>query len=202
MATHHFFRWVSEIVRVTRYDVSTLVEIIQGARSADQTDAQLGIDFQRVRIQLCKCRRNFYKRRASSLALANHNRRTVPPNGRRGLWSPSSLLVLLLACSVFAWGTSYKLSLYENNPPGSVAPAKLCKLTSDNAKSQVDLVVDAHRALLAGFPINLFSISRELILVIQGQIIPNGMICNLAPLKAAPVLHLRPPPVRSYRLFR
>ena len=144
----------------------------------------------------------FYKRRASSLALANHNRRTVPPNGRRGLWSPSSLLVLLLACSVFAWGTSYKLSLYENNPPGSVAPAKLCKLTSDNAKSQVDLVVDGHRALLAGFPIHLFSISRELVLVIQGQIIPNGMICNLAPLKAAPVLHLRPPPVRSYRLCR
>ncbi len=110
---------------------------------------------------------------------ANHKWRTVPSNGTRGLLSPGSLLTLLLAFSVFAWGTSYKLSLYKNNPPGSVTPAKLCKLTSDNAKSQVDHAVDGHIALLAGFLIGLFPISRELVLVIQGQIIPNGTICQL-----------------------
>jgi hypothetical protein len=123
-------------------------------------------------------------------------------SNRRGLWSPGSLLILLLAFSVFAWGTSYKLSLYKNNPRGSVTPAKLCKLTSDNAKSQVDDAVDGHRVLLAGFLINLFAISRELVFVIQGPIVPNGMIGSLAPLRAAPVLHLRPPPVRTDYLFR
>jgi hypothetical protein len=154
-------------------------------------------------IGICPDKSASRKTESLNLASANHNRRTVLPNGRRGLWSPGSLLVLLLAFSVFSWATSYKLSLYRNNLPGSGTPAKLCKLTSDNAKSQLDHVVDGHRALLAGFLINLFPISRqELVLVIQGQIIPNGMICNLAPLKAAPVLHLRPPPVRSYRLFR
>jgi hypothetical protein len=135
------------------------------------------------------------------MALANHNWRTVPRYERRGLWSPDSLLVLLLAFSVFAWGTSYKLSLYKNNPPGSVTPAKLCKLTSDNAKSHLDHAVDGHRALFAGFLISLFPTSRELVLVIKGQIILNRIVCNLAPLKAAPVLHLRPPPIRTNCLF-
>jgi hypothetical protein len=192
--THRFFQVAHEIVGVTRYDVPPSCDR-SGYQSTYQTDAPLSIDFQRIRIKVCK-------RSTLSLALANHNRQSAPRKGRRGLWSPGPLLILLLTCSVFAWGTSYKLSLYKNNPPGLVTPAKLCKLTSDNAKSQLDHAVDGHRALLAVFLITLLPISRELVLVIQGQIMLNGVTCNLAPLKAAPVLHLRPPPTRTYRLFR
>jgi hypothetical protein len=136
------------------------------------------------------------------LALANHNWRTVTRNERRGLWSPGSLLFLLLCFSVFSWGTSYKLSLYKNNPAGSATPAKLCKLTSDNAKSELDHVLDGHRVLAAVFLIDLAPMSGELAFAIFGQVILHDARCNLAPLRFAPVLHLRPPPNGSHRLLR
>jgi hypothetical protein len=112
------------------------------------------------------------------------------------------VLFLLLAFSVFAWGTSYKLSLYNNSSSGSVTPAKLSTLTSDNAKSGLDHGLDGHRALAAALLIDLSPTSRELAFVVIGPMIQQDARRNLAPLRVAPVLHLRPPPDMTHRLFR
>ena len=117
-------------------------------------------------------------------------------------WSSVSLLFLLLGLSVLAWGTSYKLSLYKHNAPGSVAPATLCKLTSENAKSELDHVLDGHRVLAAVLLIHLAPASREMAFVVRRQANLQDARSNLKPLRVAPVLYLRPPPAGSFRLFQ
>ena len=122
-------------------------------------------------------------------------------NQRRGLWSPNTLLFLLLAASVFTWGTSYKLSLYKTNASGSGTPAKLCKLTSENAKSELDHALDGHQVFTAAFLTDVPLLSRDVAFVVLRQVILLDAQRNLAPLRVAPVLRLRPPPVQILRLL-
>jgi hypothetical protein len=112
------------------------------------------------------------------------------------------VLFLLLAFSVFAWGTSYKLSLYKENPPGSVTPAKLCKLMSDNAKSEIDHVLDGHTASTVASFIDISRVSKELVLVDVGMVVLRRSMGSLAPVCVEPVLHLRPPPARTVLKLR
>ena len=60
------------------------------------------------------------------------------PYGRSLLYGA---LLLVLGFLVFCWGTSYKVSLYENAGPGR-APAKLCTRASDDSKAEVERAVD------------------------------------------------------------
>jgi hypothetical protein len=108
---------------------------------------------------------------------------------------------VLLALSVFVWGTSYKLSLYKIDSAGSVTPAKLCKLASDKAKSQVDHAIDDHKAAFSGLPFKTFPAFTTFLLVLQGEVHPSAPTASLEPLRAAPILHLRPPPAPDNRMF-
>jgi hypothetical protein len=116
-------------------------------------------------------------------------------------WSPGSWLFLLLAMLVFTWGTSYKLSLYSSNPAVGIAPAKLCKLTSDNAKSQADQALDSHKA---ASPDLAFYVSPTCPLptpVLKSALRVRSAMAGLAPLQAAPILHIRPPPLTDQRML-
>jgi hypothetical protein len=135
------------------------------------------------------------------LASVAHNPQGVSQDGRRRAGSLSSWLFLLLALSVLAWGTSYKLSLYKTNPPGSVTPAKLCKLASDNAKSQVDHAVEGHKATFSGLPFHMLPSFATFVLVPLGKARPSIEGASFAPLHAAPILHLRPPPAPDNCMF-
>lgn len=135
------------------------------------------------------------------MASADHNQPAVPFNRDRGGGSPCSWPFLLLAFLIFAWGTSYKLSLYKKNPPGSVTPAKLCESTSDNAKSQIDRAIEGHKVVSSGPSINAVSTYRDFVLLLQRQNVPHSETASLAPLQTAPILHLRPPPAPDQRIF-
>jgi hypothetical protein len=111
------------------------------------------------------------------------------------------VLFLLLAFSVFVWGTSYKLSLYKDNSPGSLTPAKLCKLKSDQAKSEVDHVIDGRRALTVVFLLALFPPSKDLASRVSRRMSIRDLRLSFSPLRVAPVLHLRPPPQSTLRMF-
>jgi hypothetical protein len=132
---------------------------------------------------------------------AKHNQGAVALNERRRAWPPYSWLFLLIALSIFAWGTSYKLSLYKINPPGTVTPAKLCKLASDNAKSQVDQVVEGRKVAFSDFAINTGSAFIRSVFIFRGQVAPRTDALPCAPLQSAPTLHLRPPPAPDNRMF-
>lgn len=151
--------------------------------------------------QTARVRQNSTLRRQAVVAFAEHKQRTDPINGEQGAWSPCSWLVLLLALSIFAWGTSYKLSLFTGSQPGGVPPAKLCKLTSDNAKSQVDHAVEGHTVALSSVSADTGSTLRENVFVLHEQVARSGGIESLAPLRSAPVLHLRPPPSSDEPMF-
>lgn len=135
------------------------------------------------------------------MASADHNQQTVSSNLGQGTRSLGRWLLLLLAFSVFAWGTSYKLSLYKNSPRGSVTPAKLCKLTSDSAKRQVDHSIKGHEVGFSGLPLNTWPATTILVLVLAEEVSPRRATASLAPLQAAPILHLRPPPTSDHPMF-
>jgi hypothetical protein len=135
------------------------------------------------------------------LVIVDHNQRTTPRDEGRGAWTPGSWLFLMLALSVFTWGTSYKLSLYKTNPPGTVTPAKLCKLASDKAQSQVDHAIEGHKVAFSGFPLKTFPVFKTSVLVLQRDVRPSTATASLSPLQTAPILHLRPPPPPDNRMF-
>ena len=110
----------------------------------------------------------------------------------RGFLSLYGVLCLSLAFMVFAWGTSYKLSLY--NPGHEISPAKVCTRGSDAAKSALDLAA-------GGLPpgqIDFYIASR--ISPPQGAEVHffdrlrDEAIIDRSPLSRAPILYLRPPP--------
>ena len=93
---------------------------------------------------------------------------------------------------VFAWGTSYKLSLYKAGHESS--PAKVCTRGSDAAKSALDQAAAAHTLDHTPFHIAaLFSLP-------QGtedysfDRLRDEAVSDLSPLSRAPILYLRPPP--------
>jgi hypothetical protein len=110
----------------------------------------------------------------------------------KGLFSLYGVLCVYLAIMVFAWGTSYKLSLY--NPGHESFPAKVCTRGSDAAKSALDQAAGA--PTLAQVPLRvavLFSLSQGT--EIHSLDRPSDeVVSDLSPLSQAPILYLRPPP--------
>jgi hypothetical protein len=102
----------------------------------------------------------------------------------KGLVSFYGVLCVYLAIMVFAWGTSYKLSLYH--PGHESSPAKVCTRGSDAAKSALDQAAGA--PTLAQMPLpqgtEVHSLERP----------SDEAVSDLSPLSQAPILYLRPPP--------
>ena len=117
---------------------------------------------------------------------------------RKGLLSFYGLMYLSLAFFVFAWGTSYKLSLY--NPGHESSPAKVCTRGSDAAKSALDQA--------AGVPplaqTNFCSAPRVSLPqgtdVLSIDRLRDEPIIYRSPLSRAPILYLRPPPDQRFSL--
>jgi hypothetical protein len=108
------------------------------------------------------------------------------------LFSFYGFLCLSLAFLVFAWGTSYKLSLYKAEHENS--PAKVCTRGSDAAKNALDHAVDG--SAVAHTPLSmavLFSFIKGTEDHPLDRLRDEGDI-SLAPLSLAPTLYLRPPP--------
>ena len=111
---------------------------------------------------------------------------------QKGLLSIYGVLCISLAFTVFAWGTGYKLSLY--NPGRESSPAKLCTRGSDPAKNALDHAAGGNAVAHAPFRIEvLFSLP-------QGtedysfDRLSDEAVSDLSPLSQAPILYLRPPP--------
>lgn len=116
----------------------------------------------------------------------------------RGLFSFYGVLCVSIAFMVFAWGTSYKLSLYKAGHESS--PAKVCTRGSDAAKSALDQAAAAHTLDHTPFQIAaLFSLP-------QGtedysfDRLRDEAVSDLSPLSRAPILYLRPPPDKGLSL--
>jgi hypothetical protein len=93
---------------------------------------------------------------------------------------------------VFAWGTSYKLSLY--NTERQSFPAKVCTLGSDAAKNALDHAADSQT--LSQLPLSvaiLFSLPQRTEDYTLDRLSDEAVI-ELSPLSQAPILYLRPPP--------
>jgi hypothetical protein len=112
--------------------------------------------------------------------------------GSKRLLSFGGALCVSLAFMVFAWGTNYKLSLYKTGHETS--PAKLCTRGSDAAKNAMGHTAGART--LAPTPLRiaaLFSHPRET-KSYPADWLSSEAICDLSPLRRAPILYLRPPP--------
>jgi hypothetical protein len=102
------------------------------------------------------------------------------------------VLCIYLALMVFAWGTSYKLSLYKAEHQGS--PAKLCTRGSDAVENALDHAANGNTVAHAHLSIAVF-FSR-----LQGtgdqslDRLRDEAIIDRSPLSRAPILCLRPPP--------
>jgi hypothetical protein len=110
----------------------------------------------------------------------------------KGLFSLYGVLCVYLAIMVFAWGTSYKLSLY--NPGHESSPAKMCMRGSDAAKSALGQAAGAHT--LSQMPLRIMALFS----LPQGTGVrsldrpSDEAVSDLSPLSQAPILYLRPPP--------
>jgi len=123
---------------------------------------------------------------------ANKNWRDGRSN-RHTLWLSAMLVVIAL--SVFAWGTSYKLSLYKSAAEqGKMPAAKLCTRTSEAARNQVQATV-SHNHKPAEFPSALVF---ALLLPVE-QPAPDLPVSRPRPrsflaIQFSPANHRRPPP--------
>ena len=110
----------------------------------------------------------------------------------KGVFSFYGVLCVYLAIMVFAWGTSYKLSLY--NPGHESSPAKVSTRGSDAAKSALDQAAGA--PTLAQMPLRiaaLFSLPQRT--EVHSLDRPSDeAVSDLSPLSQAPILYRRPPP--------
>jgi hypothetical protein len=110
----------------------------------------------------------------------------------KGLFSFYGVLCVYLALMVFAWGTSYKLSLYKAEHQGS--PAKLCTRGSDAVANELDRA--AGSSAVAPAPLSI----TVLFSTLQGtgenplDRLRDEAIVDRSPLSRAPILYLRPPP--------
>jgi hypothetical protein len=117
------------------------------------------------------------------------------PKSRRSL---RSLACLLLAVTVVAWGTAYKLSLYKSGQHDT--PAKVCTRGSDAAKSGLDQAADGRKLKQA-------SVALICLSVVYASHFPPIVNSDhakaaddFAPLRSTPILHLRPPPAELLTL--
>lgn len=124
---------------------------------------------------------------------------TTKENG----WSRSirCLPFLLLALLVFAWGTSYKLSLYKAlRERDGATPAKLCTRVSDTARSGLIDASEGHRAMAL--------VARWMPLFAPAMASPDsyrrrmedGQSMNPSPFRPPAALDLRPPPMQQLEL--
>jgi hypothetical protein len=113
-------------------------------------------------------------------------------SGSGGLLPFYGVLCLSLGFMVFAWGTSYKLSLYRAEHQSS--PAKVCTRGSDAAKHALDHAVNGNA--VAHVPLSMVALSS----LLQGakdyplNQLRDEAVVDLSPLSRAPILYLRPPP--------
>jgi hypothetical protein len=99
---------------------------------------------------------------------------------------------------VFAWGTNYKLSLY--NAGHQNLPAKVCTRGSDAAKNAVDDAADGNTVAHAYLSITvLFSALQETENHPVNRMRDEAII-DRSPLSRAPILYLRPPPEEGLAL--
>lgn len=117
-------------------------------------------------------------------------------SGSRGWFSLYGVFCLSLGFMVFAWGTSYKLSLYKAECQSS--PAKVCTRGSDAAKNAVDNAAGGGAAAaVADAPLGISVLSS----LLQGtedypvDRLRDEAIIDRSPLSRAPILYRRPPPI-------
>jgi hypothetical protein len=102
------------------------------------------------------------------------------------------VLCISLVLTVFAWGTGYKLSLY--NPGHESSPAKLCTRGSDPAKNALEHAVGGNAVAQAPLiSAVLFSLPQETEDDPLDRL-SDDAVSDLSPLSRAPILYLRPPP--------
>lgn len=116
----------------------------------------------------------------------------TPPSKR--LLSSNVGLCLALVFMIFAWGTSYKLSLYKVENLTSSTPAKVCTRGSDAAKSDFDHAADGRDAapmlICLASLVTRYRDAEERPLDRSSHIVMS----DRSPLRRAPILYLRPPP--------
>jgi hypothetical protein len=100
----------------------------------------------------------------------------------------------VLPFRIFAWGTAYKLSLYQTDKGGT--QAKICMPDSDTAKSSISQAIDGHKVFgngIAPLPLANFSI-----LLPGRHDVALSEMCQIAlPIQSWPILAGRPPPIRG-----
>ncbi len=110
----------------------------------------------------------------------------------KGLLSFRGVVCLLLGFMVFAWGTNYKLSLYQAGHQSS--PAKVCTRGSDAAKNASEHALDASSAAHARLRVAvLYSLPQGPEYYPLDRL-RDEVVSDLSPLGRAPILYLRPPP--------
>jgi hypothetical protein len=111
---------------------------------------------------------------------------------QKGMLLIYRVLCMSLAFTVFAWGTGYKLSLY--NPGHESFPAKLCTRGNEPAKSALDHAAGGDAVARARLSIAvLFSLPQRTENY-RFDRLSNEAVSDLSPLSRAPILYLRPPP--------
>lgn len=122
------------------------------------------------------------------LEIVSHTRSLI----QRRLISFYGVVCITLALSVFAWGTSYKLSLYTTHHQSS--PAKLCTRGSSPAKSALNHAVGAGSVAPASLRMAIFFSLPQRMEVLFFDRLGEEAVSDLSPLGQAPILYLRPPP--------
>lgn len=110
----------------------------------------------------------------------------------KGLFSFYGILCVSLAILVFAWGTSYRLSLYNAGHENS--PAKVCTRGSDAAKSALDHAAGGKAVVHLPVSIAILFSSFQETADYRVVRLRDEAIMDRSPLGRAPILYLRPPP--------
>jgi hypothetical protein len=103
---------------------------------------------------------------------------------------------LALALMIFAWGTGYKLSLYKSVQPDGHAPAKLCTLASDAARSAVVEASNGQKAIPHSILVVSLSLPVTAVNAFSHVDIDDGQPANPSPFYPPKALDFRPPPQR------
>jgi hypothetical protein len=97
---------------------------------------------------------------------------------------------------VFAWGTGYKLSLYKPTPQNENAPAKLCTLASDAARSAVVEASNRPKPLVVASLLLPPVFHLHALKTIAHQNVDDGRATNPSPFYPPAALDFRPPPTQ------
>lgn len=110
----------------------------------------------------------------------------------KGLLPFYLLLCPLLAFMIFAWGTSYKVSLYRAS--SNSVPAKACMRGSEDALSAIGQAAKSDLAAPADLLMTAYGVADyDASVGLPGRA-GSQAVSDLSPFRRAPILHLRPPP--------